>query len=764
MFSFRPLCLSVTLAACAAFTPTFSPAANAAEKAKAAYNSKDGNYGPFVSHCNEASFPMKENYAYKAVVVKLATDMSANGTSNANLCFDTELMRVSCAWDGGYLKLPSGRDGIEGHPLVSGNPAFGTKIGPGWSKGGSFTDPRPQGQGPLPADWAKWKGIHLDGTRVILDYTVGGARVLEAPAYTAASTTDGAVFQRAITIAATSEPLSLLICEEDGATAAVAGASATLGSDAATTAVVLIGTADGVKLEAAGTRLLLTLAPSTKSRSLVLALARGAKDAAVSAAKFCKATAKDLTTLPALTTGSEPRWGKPLATTFTKDAGTGPYVVDTIAVPFDNPWKSYVRLTGFDFFPDGRAAVSTMDGDVWIVSNIKDGETPQWQRYATGLFQSLGVKIVGKTIFVLGRDQITELHDLNNDGEADFYENFNNDCVVTNNYHEFALDLQTDKAGNFYYAKGTPWPPEATSPHQGTMIKISKDGAKFETIATGLRAPNGLGMGPNDELTFSDNQGHWMPACKINLVKPGGFYGMVQTAHLSSVPTTFEQPLCWLPMNMDNSSGGEGWVSGNKWGPFAGHMVHTSYGKGTFFLVMHEEVKGQIQGGAVKLPLNFSSGIMRIRENPVDGQIYVLGMRGWQTSGAQPGAFQRVRWTGKPTYMPTALHVQSGGIAITFTDALSKAEATDLSNYGIVQWNYKWTGNYGSPEFKLSDGKPGHDVVTPTAATLSTDGKTVTLAIPDLKPVNQMKITVKISAADGEVVSHEIYNTINAVP
>ena len=760
MFSFRPLCLSVTLATCAAFLPTFSPTAGAAEKAKATYNSKDGNYGPFVSHCNEASFPMKDNYAYKAVVVKLAADLSVNSANSANLCFDTELMRVSCAWDGGYLKLPDGRDGIEGHPIVSGNPAFGTKIGPGWSKGGSFTDPRPNAQGPLPADWAKWKGLHLDGARVILDYTVGGSRVLEAPAYNA----EGAVFQRAITIAATGELLSLLICEEDGATAAVAGASATLGSAAATTAVVLIGTADGVKLEADGTRLLLTLAPSTKSRSLVLALARGTKDAAVSAAKACTATAQDLTALPTLTKGGEPRWGKPLATTFTKDSGAGPYVVDTIAVPHDNPWKSYMRLTGFDFFPDGRAAVSTMDGDVWLVSNIKDGETPQWQRFATGLFQALGVKIVENTVFVLGRDQITKLHDLNNDGEADFYQNFNNDCIVTHNYHEFALDLQTDKAGNFYYAKGTPWPPEAKSAHQGTMFKISKDGTKSEIIATGLRAPNGLGMGPNDELTFSDNQGHWMPACKINLVKPGGFYGMVQTAHRSSVPTTFDQPLCWLPMNIDNSSGGEGWVSSDKWGPFAGHMVHTSYGKGTFFLVMHEEVKGQAQGGVVKFPLNFVSGIMRIRENPIDGQIYVLGMRGWQTSGAQPGAFQRVRWTGKPAYMPTALHVQAGGIAITFTDALAKAEATDLSNYGIIQWNYKWTDKYGSPDFKLSDGQPGRDVVTPTAATLSADGKTITLTIPDLKPVNQMKITVKISAADGEVVSHEIYNTINAVP
>jgi hypothetical protein len=39
------------------------------------------------------------------------------------------------------------------------------------------------------------------------------------------------------------------------------------------------------------------------------------------------------------------------------------------------------------------------------------------------------------------------------------YENFNNDCVVTDNYHEFALDLLTDSKGNFYYAKGSPWEP-----------------------------------------------------------------------------------------------------------------------------------------------------------------------------------------------------------------------------------------------------------------------------------------------------------------
>jgi hypothetical protein len=416
-----------------------------------------------------------------------------------------------------------------------------------------------------------------------------------------------------------------------------------------------------------------------------------------------------------------------------------------------------------DFFADGRAALCTLDGDVWIVSNFAKGGKPTWQRFATGMFQLLGLKVVDGKVVVLGRDQLTVLHDLNSDGEADFYQNLNNDCLVTNNYHEFALDLQADKAGNLYYAKGSPWPPEVTSPHQGCMMKVAKDGSKLEIYATGLRAPNGLGMGPQDQLTFSDNQGHWMPACKVNWVKEGGFYGMVTAAHRPTPPTDFDRPLFWLPMNMDNSSGGEGWVSGDKWGPFDGQMLHTSYGKATFFICYYEEVGGKMQGGAVKLPLSFVSGIMRIRQSPSDGQIYVVGMRGWQTDAAQPGAFQRVRWTGKSVNLPKAIKTQKDALSITFTDALSKDSAI-ADNLAIEAWNYKWTQEYGSPELKPSTGKEGHDVIVPSTVTLSADGKTLTIGLPGLKPVDQLKIKYKLETAAGETASNEIYYTVNAVP
>ena len=90
----------------------------------------------------------------------------------------------------------------------------------------------------------------------------------------------------------------------------------------------------------------------------------------------------------------------------------------------------------------------------------------------------------------MGRDQITRLHDRNSDGEADFYENFNNDAQVTEHFHEFAMGLQTDDKGNFYYAKSARHAKTALVPHHGTLLKVSSDGSNTKILARGFRAPN----------------------------------------------------------------------------------------------------------------------------------------------------------------------------------------------------------------------------------------------------------------------------------
>ena len=231
--------------------------------------------------------------------------------------------------------------------------------------------------------------------------------------------------------------------------------------------------------------------------------------------------------LEPLTHGGDERWPATLTTKGTLGTEEGAYQMDTITPPFENPYQSWLRFGGFDFFgDDSRAALGTWNGDVWVVSGIDDSlQNLTWKRIASGLFQPLGVKILNDDIYVLGRDQITVLRDLNGDGETDFYENFNNDAQVTEHFHEFALDLQMGLDGDFYYNKGGRHGADSIVPQHGTLLRVSRDGSTTEQLARGFRAPNGLGIGPSGEFMTSDNEGHWTPANRINWVEPRGDTG-----------------------------------------------------------------------------------------------------------------------------------------------------------------------------------------------------------------------------------------------
>jgi hypothetical protein len=72
--------------------------------------------------------------------------------------------------------------------------------------------------------------------------------------------------------------------------------------------------------------------------------------------------------LSLLTRGGPSRWPELVTTQPVASEETGPFAVDVLAPPDANPWLCQLRLTGFDFFPDGnRAAVCSWDGDVWLV-------------------------------------------------------------------------------------------------------------------------------------------------------------------------------------------------------------------------------------------------------------------------------------------------------------------------------------------------------------------------------------------------------------
>ena len=720
-------------------TISFVSAGEAKPKEPKATKGTKMDYGPFLSYMLKST--PKGPTTLKAISVKLGGD--------AALCFDCDTLRAAVAWTGGFVDLTKTNIGdLKGtdDALLVGTPAFSTKNGPGWAHGRDFTDPRPDARGPLPAERGHYKGLYLNGQNVIFSYAIGDASVLDMPGFH-----DG-VFSRTIRVASSKGPLTLAVCDSEGAHVSASGLPA-----------------GAVQKTEAG-KIVVSLPALSAPAQFSVAI--GGADASDDKVKSAAAALK-VADLSELCKGGPPRWGEALTTHGTLGKEEGAYALDTLPLPEDNPWSAWMRASALDFFSDGRAAVSTLNGDVWIVSGIDDKlENVKWKRFATGLFEPLGLRIVKDEVYVLGRDQITRLHDLNNDGEADFYENFNNDVVVHSSYHAFAFDLQTDKAGNFYFVKGGNQV-DPGYPNHNCMLKVSADGSKTETFATGFRAPNGMGIGPDDEIVCGDNQGYWIPSSKISVIKKGADYGFpgdprkwdFKNKDKDKIPAHWEQPLCWIPYAWDNSCGGQVWATSDKWGPLQNKMLHLSYGKCVLFLVMEETVNGVAQGGTVKFPFTFASGVMRARFNPKDGQLYCCGLKGWQTSAGKDGNFQRVRYTGKTVNMPTQFHVKKNGIEVTFAEALDPASAGDSENYGIEQWNLKWSEKYGSDELSVANpDKKGHDTVPVKSVKLSADKKTVFIEVAEVKPVMQMELKCKIKGADGQPVNGDIAITIHAVP
>jgi hypothetical protein len=175
---------------------------------------------------------------------------------------------------------------------------------------------------------------------------------------------------------------------------------------------------------------------------------------------------------------------------------------------------------------------------------------------------------------------------------------------------------------------------------------------------------------------------------------------------------------------------------------------------GKIYIVPHEMVNGQAQGGMCALPLpKFPTGVMRPRFHPTDGHLYVCGMFAWAGNQVAPGGLYRVRHTGGPTDLPIGLKARVGEVELTFTDPLD-AKSIGPQNFDVKIWNLERTRNYGS---KHLDEK----TLSAVAANIKTDGRTVTIKLPDLAPTWCMEIKYRLTGTDGRIITGRIHNTIH---
>ncbi len=483
-------------------------------------------------------------------------------------------------------------------------------------------------------------------------------------------------------------------------------------------------------------------------------------------------------------------------------------------ISLPTPEGILLEVGGVATLPDGRIAVCTRRGDVWLVENpaMEKGSSPRYTLFASGLHEALGLSYYEGALYTAQRGELTKLVDTNGDDKADVYETVYQ-WPLSGYYHEYSFGPKITTDGSFFVTGNVAfgdeewWRGESRVPWRGWTMKIHPDGT-MEPWATGMRSPCGLGL-VDGEFFYDDNQGDWQGSGGIFNVTKGSFTGhpaglkwtgrenspvKITTEQLYSRvnprqikkegafikpeniadekdPTYFYEmkdefketriPAVWLPhgvLGISNSEILQDNTTG-KFGPFAGQVFVGDQGQSKIMRVVMEKVNGEFQGVAFDFKSGFQSGVLRMNWGH-DGSLYAgLTNRGWGSAGTATAGLQRLVWTGRVPMEMKTVSAKPDGFEIEFTQPVNKKTAENLDSYFGRSYIYKYHPVYGSPTVN-------EEKLAIKGVKVSDDGLHVRVVIDNLKQYYIHELILSgIRSEEGLPILHNTaYYTLNNIP
>lgn len=427
------------------------------------------------------------------------------------------------------------------------------------------------------------------------------------------------------------------------------------------------------------------------------------------------------------------------------------------------------RVGGMDFLADGRMVVSTWDslGSVYIV-DARKAATPndiQVKRIAYGLAEPLGLKVVDDEIYIMQKQELTKLVDLNKDEIIDEYKTVCNGWKVSANFHEFAFGL-VYKDGYFYGTLATAINPGGAStkpqiPDRGKVVKISKKDGSFTFAASGLRTPNGIGLGVDNEIFIADNQGDWLPANKIIHLQEGAWYGSRSVDFEGTAEKKETPPVVWLTQDEIGNSPSQ--PARLNVGPYQNQMIHGDVTHGGIKRVFAEKVNGVYQGAVFRFTQGLEAGVNRLVWGP-DGSLYIGGVGStgnWGHTGKLGYGLQKLTFNNKSAFEMLAVRAKPDGVEIEFTEPLKPGTGETAADYEIRQWWFKPTAEYGGP-------KLDNESLAVKSVKVSADRKKVSLQLAGMKSKHVVYIHLNrktiVSESGKRPWSTEAWYNMNQIP
>ncbi|MGJ8654856.1 MAG: c-type cytochrome [Akkermansiaceae bacterium] len=447
------------------------------------------------------------------------------------------------------------------------------------------------------------------------------------------------------------------------------------------------------------------------------------------------------------------------------------------------------------FTPDRTNQAPFKKGEVYKVSGLignSDRSKIMAHRLMGDLYEPTGIAVHEGKIYIGEKDKISRLEDKNKDGV------FTNDEKVVlieglshANFHTYTVGFpKIVKDGKTYLVGNL-----TTSIRLGgsrdlnvTVNPKTKRGSTFlfgpitgsegaedvdiSYVAGGFRTPNGLGVGPDNEIIVTDNQGVFNPSNEFNRITEGDFFGhfLLKKPHTNisafqpegvdsgkggsqhQTPTTVH-----LPHVMVNRSPSQPIIMQDLKGAMAvynGQWLVGEHTLGRLNRVFLEEVEGTWQGAAFlhsggydpEGKKGLTAGPNRIVKGP-DGQYYIghIGDGGlWRflpKKGEDPKplyGLQRLSFI-DPAKIPAdfnemvAVRDMKDGLEVELFKAISQADL-DGVELDLSQWTYVPTNGYGGKNF-------GTEKLKVTGKKLSADGKRIQLTIPGIRDNSSPLIT-----------------------
>jgi hypothetical protein len=478
------------------------------------------------------------------------------------------------------------------------------------------------------------------------------------------------------------------------------------------------------------------------------------------------------TTAPARAEDVGGRWG-------TEEREREFYPVVNVPIP-----KGMVIESGaYCLLPDGRMAVGTRHGEIYILSGIDEKKPdPKYHLYATGLDEIFGLDHRDGALYVTQSCELTRVTDTKKDGKANRFETIS-DAWGYANYHEYAFGSKFDKDGNLHVALGLSNSYDSYALFRGFALQVTSDG-KTKALASGLRSPGGIGYNEHGALFYIESQGPWNCSCSLKAITPGSFMGHPASFNWykyapemgpvpalpksgSRIVTEKERVKPLTPyavifpyIRMGRSITGFV-VDGTKgkFGPFEGQMFLGDYTQSLVMRATTEKVNGVWQGACYPFREGLSTGILNVAFTK-EGNLLCGGTnRGWPVRGIKPFALERIDWSGKMPFEIKTVTVEPTGFKVAFTKPVDVATGSDPKSYRLGTFTHPYHGGYGGPEIEQT--KPVVEGVK-----LAADGLSATLVLDKLirGHVYEFDLGALRSRDKDELLHRNAFYTVNEVP